>query len=225
MEKLIIAIDGHSSCGKSTLAKALSKALNYIYVDSGAMYRAVTYFFLENNIDIDNKSAVKEALKNIKIRFRKGPSGNRTILNGQDVEDVIRDMSVSSMVSPVAAISKVRKTMVKQQRKMGKKKGIVMDGRDIGTVVFRDAELKIFLTADTDVRAQRRFDELKAKGMDVEFDTVKANLIERDHIDSTRKDSPLKRADDAVVIDNTNLNQEEQLLTALDLVKKRVCQH
>ena len=224
MEQIIVAIDGHSSCGKSTLAKALSKALYYIYVDSGAMYRAVTYYFLENNVQLNDKAAVKRALKNIKIRFVKTKTGIRTFLNGEDVEDVIREMRVSEMVSPVAAISKVRKAMVKQQRKMGKKKGIVMDGRDIGTVVFKDAELKIFLTADTDIRAQRRFDELKAKGLDISLETVKANLIERDHIDSTRDDSPLIQAEDAVVIDNTHLNQEEQLEIAMNLVRERVYQ-
>ena len=222
MKKITIAIDGHSSCGKSTLAKSLSKALNYIYIDSGAMYRAVTYFFLENKIDLKDDQAIAKSLDKINIRFNKSELGIRTILNGEDIEDEIRKMRVSKMVSPVAAISAVRKELVRQQRILGKEKGIVMDGRDIGTVVFKDAELKIFLTADIETRTQRRFDELFAKGMNVDFETVKANLLERDHIDSTRADSPLKKADDAIVIDNTSLSPQQQLEKAIELVEEKV---
>ena len=222
MKKITIAIDGHSSCGKSTLAKALSDALGYIYVDSGAMYRAVTYFFIENEIDLANDLAVKNALNKIKIRFKKEGRHMRTLLNGVDIENEIREMRVSEMVSPVATISAVRKEMVEQQRQLGKEKGIVMDGRDIGTVVFKDAELKIFLTADPEIRVQRRFDELKAKGLDVDFETVKANLLERDHIDSTREDSPLRKANDAIVINNTLLTPQQQLEKALELVNNKI---
>ena len=222
MKKITIAIDGHSSCGKSTLAKSLSKALNYIYIDSGAMYRAVTYFFLENNIDLEDEQAIMKSLNNIEIRFEKSELGIRTILNGKDIEDEIRKMRVSKMVSPVAAISAVRKELVRQQRILGKEKGIVMDGRDIGTVVFKDAELKIFLTADIETRTQRRFDELFAKGLNVDFETVKANLLERDHIDSTRADSPLKKADDAIVINNSFLTPQQQLEKAIELVEEKV---
>lgn len=219
MEQITIAIDGYSSCGKSTLAKALARALGYIYVDSGAMYRAVTYYFLKHEVDIRDEEAVQLALDEIKISFRVDERGNRTLLNGEDVETAIRQMEVSNFVSPVAAISTVRREMVRQQQAMGQHKGIVMDGRDIGTVVFPDAELKIFLTADPDVRAQRRTDELLAKGQQVDFAVVKANLMERDHIDSTRADSPLRQAEDAIVIDNTHLNPEQQLEYALQLVQ------
>lgn len=222
MKKITIAIDGHSSCGKSTLAKALSKALNYIYVDSGAMYRAVTYYFLKNNIDLESDQAVADALDKIEIRFRKDENGMRTLLNGIDIENQIREMRVSEMVSPVATISAVRKELVRQQRLLGREKGIVMDGRDIGTVVFKDAELKIFLTADPEIRVQRRLDELKAKGIEIDFKTVEDNLLERDHIDSTRKDSPLRKAVDAIVINNTLLTPTQQLEKTLDLVNDKI---
>jgi cytidylate kinase len=222
VKKITIAIDGHSSCGKSTLAKALSKALNYIYIDSGAMYRAVTYFFLENNINLEDNQAIAKALSEIEIRFKRDERGIRTILNGIDVENEIREMRVSEMVSPVATISAVRKELVKQQRQLGKEKGIVMDGRDIGTVVFKDAELKIFLTADPEIRVQRRYDELKAKGLNVDLETVKANLLKRDHIDSTREDSPLRKAADAIVINNTLLTPPQQLEKALELVNEKI---
>ena len=222
-KKIIIAIDGHSSCGKSTLAKALAKALGYGYVDSGAMYRATTLYFLENQIDFyDDSEAVKTALQNIKIRFQASEKGNRTMLNGRDIEDEIRQMYISEKVSPVATISAVRREMVAQQRAMGEERGIVMDGRDIGTVVFPQAALKIFLTADPDVRAQRRYDELEAKGMPADLAQVKRNLLDRDYIDSTRKDSPLRKADDAIIIDNTNLTQDEQLQVTIDLAKKAI---
>ncbi len=226
MKKITIAIDGHSSCGKSTLAKALSKKLHYIYIDSGAMYRAVTFYFIENGIELNDQKAIEKALQEIEIRFDKDPQGSiRTILNGKDVENEIRDMRISKMVSPVSAISTVRKALVKQQRLLGKGKGIVMDGRDIGTVVFKDAELKIFLTAELDTRVQRRFDELKTKGLDVDIETVRANLLERDHIDSTREDSPLRKAPDAIVIDNTHLSPRQQLERAMELVNEKIREH
>lgn len=221
MNKIIIAIDGHSSCGKSTLAKALGNALNYAYISTGDMYRAVTLYFIENQVAINDTPAVLEALKHIKLHFVADENGNRIHLNGRDVSEEIRKMHVAELVSPVAVISEVRREMVRQQQDMGEQKGVVMDGRDIGTVVFPNAELKIFLTADVDVRAQRRFDELTAKGQHVNFEEVKKNLADRDHIDSTRADSPLRQADDAVVIDNTSLNHEQQLELALDLVREK----
>lgn len=222
MKKIIIAIDGHSSCGKSTLAKALGQALGYTYISSGDMYRAVTLYFIENQIDINDPQAVRESLKHIRLHFEHDENGNHVHLNGRNVSDEIRKMHVADLVSPVAAISEVRREMVRQQQAMARQKGVVMDGRDIGTVVFPDAELKIFLTADVDERARRRYDELVAKGHPVHFDEVKKNLSERDHIDSTRADSPLMKADDAIVIDNTYLNHEQQLEVALDLVRERV---
>jgi len=221
LEKIIIAIDGHSSCGKSTLAKQLGDALGYTYISTGDMYRAVTLYFIENKVDIDNLEQVREALKHIHIEFKNDGSGTRIFLNGRDVQDEIRRMYVAEMVSYVAAIPEVRRAMVEQQRAIGKNKGVVMDGRDIGTVVFPDAELKIFLTADTDTRARRRFEELKAKGYEADFEEVKRNLTERDEIDSTRADSPLKKADDAIVIDNTNLDFDQQLKLALELVREK----
>ena len=219
MDQIIIAIDGYSSCGKSTLARSLAKALDYIYISSGDMYRAVTYYFFHQEVDFNKANEVLSALSNIHIELRPGkePGTTRTFLNGKDIEDEIRKMYVSDLVSPVAAISAVRRAMVKQQQELGKQKGIVMDGRDIGTVVFPDAELKIFLTADADIRAQRRYQELRAKGQHVTLEEVKNNLLERDHIDSNRSDSPLRQAVDAVVIDNTNLSLDEQLAMALAL--------
>lgn len=222
LEQIIVAIDGHSSCGKSTLAKAMAAALQYAYVDSGAMYRAVTLYFIQNQIDITQSAVVDDALKHINISFKHSSKGNRTILNGEDVEDEIRKMYVSEMVSQVAAISVVRAAMVAQQQELGRHKGIVMDGRDIGTVVFPNAELKIFLTAEVQERARRRFEELKAKGQAVSLEEIAQNLKKRDHLDSTRSDSPLKKADDAVVIDNTHLSKDQQLQLALDLVQERV---
>jgi CMP/dCMP kinase len=218
MKRIIIAIDGYSSCGKSTLAKALAKELHYAYVDTGAMYRAVTLNFLDENVDINDIQEVKEALSKIELHFERTPKGNHIFLNGADVEDKIRTMRVSEMVSPVSTISVVRRAMVAQQQQMGKRKGIVMDGRDIGTVVFPNAELKIFLTADTEIRTQRRFDELKSKGQDATFEEIKNNLTERDLIDSNRADSPLRQAEDAILIDNSHLTPSEQLLKVLDLV-------
>lgn len=216
---MIIAIDGHSSCGKSTLAKALSKTLGYVYVDSGAMYRAVTLYFLDNGVEYTNTEAVEKALPNIRIRFQKVEELNHTFLNDVDVERNIREMRVSNHVSPVAAIPVVRRAMVAQQQEMGRSGNVVMDGRDIGTVVFPDAELKIFLTADLDIRASRRHLELAEKGIDADWDTILKNLEERDRIDSTRNDSPLRKADDAVMLDNTHLSEEQQLEKALELVR------
>ncbi len=218
VKKITIAIDGYSSCGKSTLAKAMAKVLGYIYVDSGAMYRAVTLYFLRHHIDLADEAAIASALPHIEIHFQKNQTGNNcTMLNGEDVEREIRQMKVSSNVSQVAAIPLVRRAMVEQQRKMGQQKGIVMDGRDIGTVVFPDAELKIFLTASPEIRAMRRFNELRAKGIKNTLAEVRDNLTMRDRIDSTRQDSPLRQAADAIVIDNTYLNESQQLQRALDL--------
>ena len=221
MKKIIIAIDGFSSCGKSTLAKALAKKLHYAYVDTGAMYRAVTLYFLDNNVDFNVKEAVKKALSHIEMHFERTPTGNHIFLNNKDIETEIRTMRVAEMVSPVATISQVRRAMVQQQQQMGKRKGIVMDGRDIGTVVFPDAELKIFLTAETDIRTQRRYDEMRAKGHEtISFNEVKHNLTERDLIDSNRADSPLRQAEDAILLDNSYLSPEEQLQKVLDLVNQ-----
>jgi len=219
---IIIAIDGYSACGKSTLAKDLSKKLKYAYIDTGAMYRAVTLFFLRNEVVLEDKASVANALAAITIEFINVKGKNRTILNGEDVEEEIRKMYVSQHVSPVAAISAVRKAMVAQQQKMGEKKGVILDGRDIGTVVFPQAALKLFLTASPAIRTQRRYDELVKKGEVTDFEAIKANLLERDYIDSNRADSPLKQAADAVVIDNTNLSIKEQLGMVKVLVKERI---
>ncbi len=217
MDSIIIAIDGHSSCGKSTLARALAKKLGYTYIDTGAMYRSVTLYFIQNNINFNDAEQVADALSKISISFRNEGQRNITYLNDINVEEEIRKMYVSDQVSPVATISAVRRDMVRQQQTMGIHKSIVMDGRDIGTVVFPEAELKIFLTAETDIRAQRRYEELTNKGQSVDFETIKTNLLNRDRIDSTRKDSPLKKATDAIVIDNTQLSQDQQLQIAYDL--------
>lgn len=224
-KKIVIAIDGHSSCGKSTVAKELAKLLGYIYLDSGAMYRAVTLFALRNKLAANgsvNEPELTRRLSEIAIEFRLNPANGQieTFLNGENVEEEIRRLPVSAHVSPVATISEVRCEMVKQQQEMGKNKGIVMDGRDIGTVVFPDAELKIFMTASPEVRAQRRYDELVAKGQEVSFDEILQNVQERDHIDSNRAASPLRRADDAFVLDNSHLNREEQLNWALQKVNE-----
>lgn len=186
------------------------------------MYRAVTYYFLENAVDIKDKEAVDRALLDIHISFKNINGKNTTFLNGQNVEEQIRSMEVSNFVSPVATLSNVRRKVVKQQRELGIDKGIVMDGRDIGTVVFKDAELKIFLTATVEIRTQRRYDELIAKGRDVSLVDVKENLLERDHIDSTREDSPLMQAEDAISIDNSYLTEKEQLDMVLNLAKEKI---
>ncbi|MBK7937291.1 MAG: (d)CMP kinase [Lewinellaceae bacterium] len=222
MKRIIVAIDGLSSCGKSTLAKGLAKSLHYAYLDTGAMYRAVTLYFIDNQVDYNDPAAVEDALKHIEIHFERVEGQNRTFLNGVDVERKIREMRVSEHVSPVSTISAVRRAMVMQQQAMGARRSLVADGRDIGTVVFPDAELKIFLTADADVRTSRRHLELAAKGIDAEWDEIKKNLEERDRIDSNRADSPLRKADDAVVIDNTLLSEEQQLEKALALASDRM---
>lgn len=222
MKKIIIAIDGPSASGKSTLAKDLAAKLGYAYVDSGAMYRAVTLFFLKHNIPLDHIEAIQHALEHITIRFERDERGNRTFLNGKDVEDAIRQMEVSELVSPVSAIPAVRVAMVQQQQALGSQKGIVMDGRDIGTVVFPDAELKFFVTADLEARAQRRYTELMKKNESVTFEEVLENLRDRDRIDSTRTTSPLRKAEDAFEMDNTHLSREAQLKLAMDLVQQKI---
>lgn len=215
-KKITIAIDGFSSCGKSTMAKDLAKEIGYIYVDTGAMYRSVTLYALQHGMfGADNSidtAALEKAMPQIKISFKLNAETGRpdTYLNGQLVEKDIRTMEVSSRVSPIAALPFVRKALVEQQQAMGKEKGIVMDGRDIGTVVFPDAELKVFVTASAEVRAQRRFDELKAKGMPADLQDILKNVQERDYIDSHREVSPLRKADDAVELDNSNMTIAEQ---------------
>ncbi len=224
MKKIIVTIDGWSSCGKSTLAKQLAKELGYVYIDSGAMYRAITLYFLRNHIDWTDTKEVKNALENIVIEFQynKISQQSEIVLNGENVEYVIRDLVIAEKVSDVAAIKEVRSFAVAQQQKLGKKKGIVMDGRDIGTTVFPKAELKIFMTADTAVRVERRFKELYNKNPNISIDEVKANLEMRDYIDSNREISPLRKADDAIEIDNTNMSMLEQLKIAVELTKKRL---
>jgi len=220
-KKIIVAIDGYSSCGKSTLAKGMAKSLHYAYLDSGAMYRAVTLFFLRNKVDYHDPAAVEAALQQIEIHFERIGGQNHAFLNGEDVEHEIREMVVSEHVSPVSTISAIRRAMVRQQKSMGRRRGIVADGRDIGTVVFPDAELKIFLLAEPDVRTSRRHLELAAKGIDADWTSIQRNLLERDRIDSSRADSPLRQADDAMVIDNTLLSEEQQLQKALALVREK----
>ena len=221
---IIITIDGWSSCGKSTLARQLAKKLGYVYIDSGAMYRAITLYFLRNHVDWTDPTQVHEALGQIDLEFRFNPKSevSEMFLNGENVEFVIRDLVVAEKVSEVAAIREVREFAVAQQRKMGKKKGIVMDGRDIGTVVFPKAELKIFMTADNAVRVERRFRELFEKNPNITIEEVKNNLEMRDYIDSHRDVSPLRQAADALVLDNSNITQEEQLKMALAWVKEGV---
>ena len=215
MKKITIAIDGYSSCGKSTMAKDLAREVGYIYIDSGAMYRAVTLYCLENglftNEGIDTER-LETAMPDICISFELDPQTQRpiTFLNGQNVEDRIRTMEVSNHVSPVAALPFVRKALVNLQQDMGRAKGIVMDGRDIGTAVFPDAELKIFVIASAEIRAQRRYDELKAKGQEVSFEEILTNVKERDYIDQNREVSPLRQAEDALLLDNSNLTIAEQ---------------
>ena len=228
-KRITIAIDGHSSTGKSTMAKALARRIGYAYVDTGAMYRAVTLYALRNKLikgeQVDEK-ALREHLKrgDIAITFRPTKEGKSvTVLNGRNVERYIRSMRVSNVVSIIAAIGFVRKAMVKQQQAMGKDKGLVMDGRDIGTVVFPDAEMKVFATASAEVRAKRRYDELRAKGdTTTTLEEVLENVTERDRIDSTRKESPLRQADDAVVLDNSHMSIEEQIEWLYQLYLSRV---
>ena len=215
MKKITIAIDGHSSCGKSTMAKDLARTVGYVYVDTGAMYRCVTLYALRHGLFTDdgiNEEALRQQMDNIRISFRLNSETGRpdTYLNGELVENDIRTMEVSSHVSPIAALGFVREAMVAQQQQMGKDKGVVMDGRDIGTVVFPDAELKIFVTASAEVRAQRRYDELKGKGMEADYDDILKNVQERDYIDSHREVSPLRQADDAILLDNSHMTISEQ---------------
>ena len=217
-----IAIDGYSSCGKSTLAKAMAESLNFLFVDSGAMYRAVTYYFLKHKVPFHDHKAILEALVDIDITLKSAPSGNATFLNGTDISEEIRDMSVAANVSKIATISVVRKAMVAQQRKMSLNNNLIMDGRDIGTVVFPSANLKIFLTADMEVRVQRRYLDLSAKNTQVSLAEIRKNLYERDYIDATRTDSPLMRASDAIVLNNSNLSKSEQLDICLLLANKRI---
>lgn len=216
MKKITIAIDGYSSCGKSTMAKDLARRIGYVYVDTGAMYRAVTLFALRNNLFNEDGSVktneLEKMMPEIKVSFKFNSVTGRpdTYLNGELVEKEIRGMEVSSHVSPIAAIPFVRTAMVAQQQAMGQEKGIVMDGRDIGTTVFPDAELKIFVTASSEVRAQRRYDELKGKGMKADFNDILKNVEQRDYIDTHREVSPLRKADDAILLDNSHMSIEEQ---------------
>ena len=207
----IIAIDGFSSCGKSTLAKSLAKKLKFAFIDSGAMYRAVTLYFIRHNIDLDDQETIESALKDIHIDFIPNAVKAEIHLNEEDISEEIRQMYISDKVSDVSAIKAVRVAMVAQQQKLGSRRNIIMDGRDIGTTVFPDADLKIFMTADPKVRAARRYLELTEKGEDVTLEEVVENLATRDRIDSTRAESPLRQADDAIVLDNSNLTPEQQL--------------
>lgn len=223
-QKIIIAIDGFSSCGKSTLAKQLAKALHYIYADSGSMYRAITLYFLRNSINTSNKKQVKKALENIHLSFEFNieSGGSHIFLNDENVENFIRDMVVSEKVSEVAAVEEIRDFAVAQQKKIGKNKGVVMDGRDIGTTVFPNAELKIFMIADITVRVERRYKEMIVINGNITIDEVKQNLEMRDYIDSNRKHSPLRKAKDAVMLDNTNLTMGQQLKIALQWAHEKI---
>ncbi|MEO5984083.1 MAG: (d)CMP kinase [Ferruginibacter sp.] len=223
-KNVIITIDGHSSCGKSTLAKQLAKSLGYVYIDSGAMYRAITLYFLRNHIDWTDKQEVSVALKNINLHFKYNDKSRQSemFLNDENVEYLIRDLIIAEKVSEVAAIANVRKFAVAQQQQMGKKRSTVMDGRDIGTTVFPDADLKIFMSADISVRVERRFRELFDKNPNVTLEEVKNNLEMRDYLDSNREVSPLRKAEDAISLDNTNISMSQQLEFALKLVRKSV---
>ena len=236
MKKITIAIDGHSSCGKSTMAKDLAREVGYVYVDTGAMYRSVTLYALRNGIfkevrgegqevrEVIDEEALRQQMANIQITFKFNAETGRpdTYLNGELVEHDIRTMEVSNHVSPIATLGFVREAMVAQQQQMGKDKGVVMDGRDIGTVVFPDAELKVFVTASAKVRAQRRYDELKGKGMEADFDEILKNVEERDYIDSHREVSPLRKADDAIELDNSNMTIAEQKQWLMDRFNEAV---
>ncbi|QNK62005.1 (d)CMP kinase [Pedobacter sp. PAMC26386] len=218
-KNVVVAIDGYSSCGKSTLAKALAKTLGFIYIDSGAMYRAVTLYFIRNHTNVNEEAAVKDALQHIELNFHSRDYESHITLNGEEVSEEIRQMPVSEAVSEVSALKLVRTEMVKQQQRMGKSKNIVMDGRDIGTKVFEDAQVKLFMTADPKVRAERRFKEMQSKGdTTTTLEEVFENLAHRDYADTTRKESPLMRADDAIILDNTDITPKEQLEFALNKV-------
>jgi cytidylate kinase len=223
--KIIITIDGYSSCGKSTLAKQLAKKLRYVYIDSGAMYRAITLYFIRNNVNRQSEKEIRQALKNISIEFLVTEDSEKSeiYLNGENVEYIIRDLVVAEKVSEVAALKDVRTFAVAAQQKMGINKGIVMDGRDIGTTVFPDAEIKIFMVADEAVRVERRYTEMFDKNPNITLEEIKSNIAMRDYIDSNREISPLRKAEDAIVLNNTNLSEKEQLDFALKLVKN-VCQ-
>ncbi len=223
MQPIIITIDGYSSCGKSTLAKGLAKELNYIFIDSGAMYRAITLYFLRNDVRLSNHEEISEALQQIHLSFQRSTENgnNEILLNGKNVSVPIRGMLVSDRVSDVSAIKDVREFAVAQQQKIGEQKGLVMDGRDIGTTVFPNAELKIFMTANSETRVQRRFQELVVQDPDITLGEVRTNLEKRDYIDSHREISPLRKADDAIVLDNTNLSTQEQLQIALQWAKEK----
>jgi cytidylate kinase len=224
MKKIIITLDGYSSCGKSTLAKQMAAHLNYVFIDSGAMYRAITLYFIRHRIDVTNSNAVIEALTHIHLAFKLNEQTGRAdmYLNSENVEEEIRGLEVSNNVSQVAALEPVRIFSVAQQQLMGTQKGIVMDGRDIGTAVFPEAELKIFVTASPEVRVERRYQELVAKDPAITKAEIQANLEMRDHIDSTREFSPLKQAHDALVLDNSNLTRDEQLELALSWAQERI---
>ena len=224
LHKIIIAVDGYASTGKSTLARQLAKAVNYTYVDTGAMYRAITLYFLQHKVDTKNTTAINNILTKIDIDFISNSKGDKqlTQLNGKVVETEIRSMEVANFVSEVSAIKEVRFFLVALQQKMGVNKGIVMDGRDIGTVVFPNAELKLFITANVDERARRRFYEMRELGITTTLEEVKTNLQSRDLKDTTRKHSPLKKADDAIEIDNTHLTVNDQLNKAVDLFKQKI---
>ncbi|MDB5210301.1 MAG: cytidylate kinase [Sediminibacterium sp.] len=224
MKKIIITLDGYSSCGKSTLARQLANELNYVFIDSGAMYRAITLYFLRQHVNWKHTREIHKALGEITLEFQYNERTNQSdmFLNDENVEALIRDMLVSEHVSEVSALKEVREFGVAQQQKMGESKGIVMDGRDIGTTVFPDAELKIFVTADPAIRVQRRFKELFAKNPSITIEEVKNNLEMRDYIDSNREFSPLRKADDAIELDNSNMTREEQLGIALSWAKERM---
>ena len=230
MKKITIAIDGFSSCGKSTMAKMLAKEVGYIYVDTGAMYRAVTLFAMRNGMIAPNgevnRDELKQKMQTLRVEFKLNEQTGRaeTYLNGENVENEIRGMEVSSHVSAIAAIDFVRTALVEQQQRMGRDKGIVMDGRDIGTVVFPDAELKVFVTASAEIRAQRRFDELKGKCVEANFDEILNNVQQRDYIDSHREVSPLRKADDAIELDNGELTIAQQLQWLVERFEERVAQ-
>ena len=218
-KNIVVAIDGYSSCGKSTLAKALAKKLNFIYIDSGAMYRAVTLFFIRHNIDLKDQESVNDALSAIQIDFKTSETQTLITLNNEDVSKEIRQMPVANKVSTVSAIKDVRLEMVKQQQRMGRSGNIVMDGRDIGTIVFPNADLKLFMTADPQIRAERRYNELISKDEKVNMEDIFENLAKRDFQDTTREESPLIQAEDAVVLDNSHIDETEQLEFALGYIK------
>jgi cytidylate kinase len=218
-KNIVVAIDGYSSCGKSTLAKALAKKLHFIYIDSGAMYRAVTLYFLRNNIDLKDRAQITEALQNVHLNFHSRDYQTHILLNDEEVSDEIRLMPVTENVSSVAALHEVRVEMVRQQQRMGKSKNIIMDGRDIGTVVFPNAQVKLFMTADPKIRAERRYKEVVLKEPHISLEEVFESLAHRDYQDTTRAESPLVRAEDAIILDNTDLTPDEQLAFAISKVE------